>query len=423
MLVLGAKVHSWGRFARRWWWLGLPPAILILVLGVNERRRNQGLESAVRAMHEDRLKDSQKLIEQFLKTWPDHAAGHLVAARLDRLLGNYAGAENHLNECKRLGGMTGDLQVEWLLLRAMNGEYALVEKDLHELLAKDDPRSDLIVETLIHCHNGVLRYNSAMAYLQNWLKKDPDNIRALDLRAYVWERLENPEQAKEDYKRVLTLAPANRHARLSLVELLLGSEKNIDAAAEHLKILKENPQNQPGELMAYARFELLQGNLDEARGYLDELLAKTPEHVEALFERGMLAKDPVQAEGYFRKALKGNPSYLQARYQLYTNLFGQGRTKEAEAEKTTYLAFRQDSERLLKLLPEADRSGNPDLLAEVGAILMRGGDPQGTQLVYRALHINPNHKKSHELLADHFEKTKQPDKADYHRRRASQKSP
>jgi tetratricopeptide (TPR) repeat protein len=423
MLVLGAKVNTWGRFVRRWWWLALAPLILILVLGVNERRKNQEYENAVRAFQEDRLNDGHKLIQQFLKTWPDHGPGHLLAARLDRLLGNYAGAEKHLNECKRLGGMTGDLQVENLLLRAMNGEYAAVEKGLHELLAKDDPRSALILETLSHCHRGVMRYNTAMPYLQTWLKKEPDSIRALHLRAFMWERLENRERAKEDYKRVLTLAPGNRHSRVSLVELLL-ADKNIEEAAEQLAILKENPEHSPGELMAFARFELLQGNLDEAREYLDALLAEKPNHPGALFERGMLTRDLPQAEGFFRKALKGNENYLQARYQLYTNLFRQGRTKEAEAEKATYLTFRQDEERLLKLLPEADRSGNPDVLAEAGAILLRGGDHhQGTQLLYRALHLNSNHKKSHELLADYFEKTKQTDKADYHRRRASKKSP
>src|SRR5215831_2866191 len=98
MFVLGAKVNTWGRIARRWWWLGVPPVILFLVLGLYEWRRNREFDGAVRAFQEDRLKEGQELILHYLKTRPNHAAAHLLAARMDRLLGNYPGAENHLNE-------------------------------------------------------------------------------------------------------------------------------------------------------------------------------------------------------------------------------------------------------------------------------------------------------------------------------------
>ena len=396
--------------------------ILFLVLGLYEWRRNREFDGAVRAFQEDRLKEGQELILHYLKTRPNHAAAHLLAARMDRLLGNYPGAENHLNECKRLEGMTGDLQLEWLLLRAVRGEYAEVEKSLKQLLADQHPRSDLILETLVHCQLGVLRYNSAMDYLQTWLKKEPDSVRALHLRAFVWERLGSRDQSQDDYARALELAPGNRQVRLALLGLLL-TDKNIQEAAEHLALLKNNPHHEPAELMVLARFELLQGNQEEAQKYLDELLAKKPDHAEALFEQGMLATDPVQAEAFFRKALTGNENFLQARYQLYSLLLRENRKKEAEAEKAKYLAFREDWERLPNLLAEADRLASPDLLADAAAILVRGGDNQGAQLLFRALHLNPRHKRSHELLAVFFEKTNQPDKAAHHRERAAVKSP
>ena len=423
MLVLSAKINSWERLARRWWWLGLPPLVLMVVLGVIEWQRHREFVGAERAYQQDRLRDAQELIQSYLAARPNHFEAHLLAARLDRLLGSYAGAENHLNECKRLTGMSGDLQLEWLLLRAVNGDFPAVEKDLKLLLADDDPRSSLILETLVHCYLGVLRYNSAMDYLQSWLKREPDNIRALDLRAFVCERLENRDQAMLDYGRVLELSPGTRHARQALVEILL-ADKNLQEAAEHLQILRQYPAPEPGELLALARSEVLQGKPEEARQFLDDLLAQKPDHIEALYERGMLTEDPAEAEGYFRKALAGNETFLQARYQLFSALLKQGRKEDAEAEKNRYKAIEKDLRSLPNLLVEADRYGNPDLLARAAAILMRGMDyHQGTQLLYRALHLNPNHRPSHEMLADYFEKTKQPEKAARHRQKARLKSP
>jgi hypothetical protein len=62
-------------------------------------------------------------------------------------------------------------------------------------------------------------------------------------------------------------------------------------------------------------------------------------------------------------------------------------------------------------------------LADAAAILVRGGDNQGAQLLLRALHLNPKHKRSHELLAAFYEKTNQPGKAAHHRQLAALKSP
>jgi cytochrome c-type biogenesis protein CcmH/NrfG len=235
--------------------------------------------------------------------------------------------------------------------------------------------------------------------------------------------VENREKAMLDYARVLELAPTNRHARLGLVELLF-VEKNLQEAGEHLKIIRQNPENDPRELFVLARFESLQGNTEQARRFLDDLLAKKPDHGEGLYERGLLTEDLAEAEKYYRKALAGNEGYLQARFQLYNALLRQGRKQEADAENAKYKAYREDLEKLPRLLVEADRLASPDLLADAAAIMLRGSDGrQATQLLFRALHLSPNHKRSHALLADYYEKTKQQEKAARHRQLAGVKSP
>src|ERR1700747_304316 len=98
-MLFAAKIYSWGRrvpFPRRWWWLGLPIPFLVLALGVNEWRVHREFQGAERRFQEDRLKDAQRQLQSYLEDRPDHFEAHLLAARVDRLLGSYAGAENHL---------------------------------------------------------------------------------------------------------------------------------------------------------------------------------------------------------------------------------------------------------------------------------------------------------------------------------------
>src|ERR1700730_5061590 len=115
MIGLGVSCRRLAILARRWWLVWLPLCFLLLAFavwqgiefwGVGEFRDGQ------RAFQGGRLNDAQEHLSHYLESHPGNAEAHLLAARVDRLLGHYSGAEKHLNECQRLGGMTGDIQVE-----------------------------------------------------------------------------------------------------------------------------------------------------------------------------------------------------------------------------------------------------------------------------------------------------------------------
>src|SRR5437016_4220961 len=69
---------------------------------------------AQRAFQLDLLSDASRHIEAYLKLRPDDLEGHFLAARIDRLLTRFPEANGHLEECKRLEGVTERFQLELL---------------------------------------------------------------------------------------------------------------------------------------------------------------------------------------------------------------------------------------------------------------------------------------------------------------------
>src|SRR5260370_28567444 len=270
-------ILTWQRLAflaRRWWLLWVPVAVLILGLAVWASIHLQGaraFHNAQRDFQENRLEDAKLRLDRYLEAWPADAEAHLLAARIDRLMGLYQPAANHLNECKHLLGMTESIQLEWLVLRTMNGDFAVLEKDLANLVLDDYPQAPLVLETLAICYLSGFRYLPTLSCLERWLKKEPNSIRALSLRAFVWEKLEAREKFQKDLQRILELCPQNWHTRIQLVEMLL-MEKNTREAAPHLQALGESHGGEPEGVFGPAPPGILLGDTQETRPLPEKLL-------------------------------------------------------------------------------------------------------------------------------------------------------
>ena len=360
---------------------------------------------AQRALSLDLLPEATAAINSYLEHKPNDPEGHLLASRIDRLRDRYDDAEKHLDEYKRIEGSTEGSQLEWVLLRAMGGELPEVESGLHYSLEKNDPHSDLILEALIYCYLKECRYQTARYYLEKWLKKEPDNVRALSWRGWVREILDFKEEAKEDYIRVLQLSPKHQDTRIRYVHALL-NDKNFPEALEHLKILERDHPDHAEVKYALAVCRANYGETEEAAKLLDELLVMQPNNARALHERGRLIQAPLQQEKWFRQAIQIDPSFIEARYSLWNCLKTQNRSAEAESEKKKYdetVANWIKLKNIFDLLEKAP--GNPDLLAEAGNLLLLRNSVVGQGFLYKALMISPNHKLAQEYLAKHHEKT------------------
>lgn len=380
-------------------------------------------DQARRAMDDDRLPDARKAISYCLTVWPWSVPTHLLAARIDRLGGEYIEAANELAECRRLqNGATEDVQLEMLLLRAQAGDVDQVEGGLLYAVNHDKANEREILEALARGHMSLMHLLPALSLVDRCLKDYPDDVRALDWHGWLMERLDQQDSAAKDYEKVLQLAPGRTEVRLRLAFLYLSH--NDPVLAEPL--LTRLAKDQPGRLevqLGLAQCRFLQGKEKEARALLDEVLAAHPDDPTALLYLGKLdleSGQPEEAEVLFRRVLKQDPNSAEALNSLHDSLRGQpGREAEAaEAlkKRDEASAFAQRMQHLLS--GEVDRSSkDPGPAYELGKMnLDLGRDDVALYWFNTALQRDPDHQPTHALLADYFEKKGDKENAARHRR-------
>jgi tetratricopeptide (TPR) repeat protein len=382
--------------------------------------------AAQQALAKGRIAQAQGHIRSVLNVRPRDADAHFLAARIERRVNKFAAAEDHLKTYKKIRGVTDEYQTEWILLRAQGGESAKFEQSLWNCVEQNHPQSLEILETLAGCFVREGRFFAALNCLNEWLKRDPGNPVALTFRGLARQNLQQPpDEAAADYQAVLAVDPDRWQARLRLAHLLMDMSR-LPEAWQHLEILNASHGKDEGVQMARGTWLFHSGKAEEARQVFLHLVDgdyKAP----ALFYLGRLENDRTKAEQSFRRALEIQPDYLEARYALYACLQQAGRGKEAADQLRVYQAGRDAAELIKKLQVRMESSPyNPDLLSDVGGRLLEEMDnPQGLKLVQRALSLDPNHRRAHQILARYYEKHAQPEQAAKHRQLglAAKKSP
>jgi tetratricopeptide (TPR) repeat protein len=125
-------------------------------------------EQALR--QEDDVDGARHHISQCLRVWQG-AETQFLAARIERLSGNFAEAEQHLNECiRRQHGLTEATEVETLLMRAQRENLHEVEAVLWKCLDADHAESLWIAQTLAQIYLRDSRLSSALRCLDRWLE-------------------------------------------------------------------------------------------------------------------------------------------------------------------------------------------------------------------------------------------------------------
>jgi Tfp pilus assembly protein PilF len=363
------------------------------------------LQAAGKAFERDQIQDAQSHLENNLRVWPNSFSAHLLGARIERRKANFAGAEKHLASCKMQRGSTEEVQMEWLLLRAQSGEFEELEPGLLKSVADNRPEKGAVLETLAIGYLKQNRLSRARAVLDQWLKDEPDRPRALFLRGWTLHYLQQRDEAYRDFKRALELTPDSREIRLRLADFLL-ADKNAPEAAEHLHYLQRQYGEDPGLWLLLGILRVQQGNLPEARWYLDQVLGVQPDHVMALSQRAEVEiqqGDTRRAEAFLRRALRGDPGNSLARYALYRCLQQQpGRARDAKTELAIYKASQEEERASKKLLEDLERfPRSPDLLAKAAKhFLSHGMNPLAEDFVQRALSVQPDHPLANEVLAE-----------------------
>jgi Tfp pilus assembly protein PilF len=325
---------------------------------------------------------------------------------MERLLGNYADAEKHLRECKNIQGMTSRIQLEWVLLRALQGELTNLETKLWEQTKKEDANAALIWETLALGYLREFRFQGAAHCLDKLLEQDPDNLRALDWRSWVYEQLGNKEGLPEDCQRALRLCPQLWKVRLRLAWFYV-AEKDPQAASEHIHILQQTRPDDFDFRLLLARWQILQGQTTEARQTLDALLADHPDNASigiVLSYLGKLETDPIQAERFFRRALKKDHLLQEALYGLILCLERQKQSQEAKQLRARYEKNEKDYRRLKGSFESLEKFVSPENLIQIGEIYSEMELPDHARKFFlKVLQLDPRNRRALEQI-DFLEK-------------------
>lgn len=418
------------RYLTRGFWVGCRRPVVLLLAGsllclTGFAAPNlwawHHFRAAESALHHEDIDQARYHISQCLRVWHG-AQTHFLAARIERLSEDFPEAEQHLTECIRLQhGPSEATEVESLLLRAQWGSLHEVEAVLWKCLEEKHPESPWIAQCLAQIYLGDSRLRSAIRCLDRWLECDPQAARAWHWRGWAHERLSEPEKAIADYERAVEIDPTRWGARLRLAGVYL-DQYDADKARPHVEELQRTHGDDPMVQTLRAQCWTLEGEQEKAIALLDQVLHRQPAHCEALKLRAQLSADvepPAEAVAWLRKALEQRPEDVPTLYTLAKCLKKQGKKEEMAQILSRHQRAKKDAMRLGDLLDhEVERTPqNPDVLSEVGAILLRRGETEaGLQWLYRALAQNPNHAPTHEILIHHFEACNDFQQAEKHRR-------
>ena len=280
------------------------------------------------------LDEAQRHLDRCLAVWPGGDV-HFLAARTARRREAYGEAQDHLAACRRLQYRPEALALEEVLLGVQQGDLDGVEQSVRALVQQNHPDTPAILEALARGYARTFRLEEAVDSLSLLLQREPDHVPALLLRARCLALLEQDEDAAPDYQKAVDLAPDRDDARLALALTLWRLGRVREAAGQYECLRRRQPGN-PGVLAGLALCRQDLAELDEAAAVLDDLLARHPDFVPGLVERGRVAfrsGDPAAGERWARQAVERAPYDPDAALVLGLCLEAEGRTEEAGSSR------------------------------------------------------------------------------------------
>jgi tetratricopeptide (TPR) repeat protein len=371
--------------------------------------------------------EASRHLDACLQVWPwsRRVSVHLLAARAARRDGDFPGAFQRLQKVQTtLDDQSPEVLLEWALLHAAGGDLENVEGPLLDQLRNNSPHTVLILEALTEGYVQMARIADALRGVDEWLARDPDNVKALYLRSNIYRQSGSWSKAAPDLRRVVELDPEYPQARWWLAIALVNIGR-YDEAVRHLEILR---QHQPDDVEILVRLAICQHRLGrgrEARALLDAVLAQHPDHGLALLTRGQVAQGNGQldeAEKWLRQAARILPYHYRAHWALTECLRQQGKTEQADSEAAYANQLRDRWARFSEITTHllSQRRNDPALYYEAAKLMFELGTPQeGKNWLSKALLVDPHYVPALTALADHYEKEGDPATAEQYRRQAA----
>jgi Tfp pilus assembly protein PilF len=140
-----------------------------------------------------------------------------------------------------------------------------------------------------------------------------------------------------------------------------------------------------------------------------------------MLERGRLALEQSkheEAENWLRQAVRLAPYDYQSNYSLFLCLNQRDKPDEAEEQQRRVGRIEADMKHMNELTDRLQsRPYDADMRCEIGRLFLRNGEGrEGVLWLQSALQVAPDHRPTHQALAEHYEHEGKPDLAAPHRR-------
>jgi tetratricopeptide (TPR) repeat protein len=349
---------------------------------------------------------ARRHLARCLRVWPNSTQAHLLASRAARQSGDFDEADHQLRICRRLlREATEEVALEWALLQAASGNVGEVEVFLQQRIEQAPELSPLVWEALAEGYIRLYRILDALACLEHWLRLEPNNLRALELRGLTYQNGKQAGKGADDFRCVIEADPTRDTTRWRLVLCLL-EQGGYDEALTHLEHIARTRPGDPEVQVRLARCHNMLGRPEEARQTLDAILETHPEHGLTLRTRGQFAladRKPALAEQWLRRAAKVAPADYQTQWLLLQSLLQQNRAGEARAQRQVAEEVKARAERLGELTSRklSEHPLDPALHYEMGMLLLRSGHRSaGVGWLLSALNLDKDYRPAHKALAE-----------------------
>lgn len=392
--------------------------LIVLLVGIGLMLGQVGLWRGRVAIEERRHDDAARWLQLAGSTWPRGGEWHFLSAVLARRQTQFEDVEQHLRRAHQLDWPLAELEFQQLLAHAQTGQFDKVGHQWAELFRNAGSDGPEICHAYVKYSLARFRLAEAATVIDTWKADFPEDAGPWLVEGTLNSVLLRWSVAEEKYRQALELDPGLVEARRKLATALIRQLKFAEAE-EQLQIVAQHlPTPEVYADLAHCRAQ--QSRPDEALRLLERALQEHPEHVRLLAEFGelkLMQNENEAAVAALQQVIDSEPENTELRYSLAQALRNTGQEKAARQH---FAMVDEGTKALLKLSSKtAQVVADPqdvDTRFDVAQTVWRWKSrTDGAAWLHSVLEFDPDHRPTHELLAEHYERAGQEQKAAYHR--------